>query len=133
MRGTRPQTFTIFTITHKVVVYAPAERADTPTLFHLYVLCSLHGPANLKIKSTRRTVLTPFEFFLSAWFMDQYTPGKCMCRAHKKKELNNFTLLSLVRCLSIHAIKSLTWILRCCPIHAIKLLNFDSRVLVWKC
>jgi hypothetical protein len=28
--------FTLFTITYKVAVYAPAERADTLTLFHLY-------------------------------------------------------------------------------------------------
>ncbi len=26
--------------------------------------------------------------------MDQYTPGKCMCSAHKEKQLNNFTLFS---------------------------------------
>jgi hypothetical protein len=34
-----------FTITSKVAVYAPAEWADTLTLFHLlykYVLCSVH-------------------------------------------------------------------------------------------
>jgi hypothetical protein len=35
--------FTQFTITYKVAVYAPAERADTLPLFHLYpyVLCGI--------------------------------------------------------------------------------------------
>jgi hypothetical protein len=32
----RPPPFTTFTITSKVAVYAPAEWADTLTLFHLY-------------------------------------------------------------------------------------------------
>ncbi len=35
-RGACPPPFTLFTITNKVAVYAPAERADTLTLFHLY-------------------------------------------------------------------------------------------------
>ncbi len=34
--GTRPPPFTLFTITYKVAVYAPAERADTLPQFHLY-------------------------------------------------------------------------------------------------
>ncbi len=34
--GARLPPFTIFTITYKVTVYAPAERADTLPLFHLY-------------------------------------------------------------------------------------------------
>jgi hypothetical protein len=36
--GARPPSFTLFTITYKVAVYvyAPGERADTLTLFHLY-------------------------------------------------------------------------------------------------
>jgi hypothetical protein len=34
--GARPPPFIIFTITSKVAVYAPAEWADTLTLFHLY-------------------------------------------------------------------------------------------------
>jgi hypothetical protein len=34
--GARPPPFTTFTITSKVAVYAPAEWADTLTLFHLY-------------------------------------------------------------------------------------------------
>jgi hypothetical protein len=33
--GARPPPFTTFTITSKVAVYAPAEWADTLTLFHL--------------------------------------------------------------------------------------------------
>jgi len=33
--GARPYPFTTFTITRKVAVYAPAEWADTLTLFHL--------------------------------------------------------------------------------------------------
>jgi hypothetical protein len=35
--GARPPPFTIFTITNKIAVYAPAERADTLHLFHLYL------------------------------------------------------------------------------------------------
>ncbi len=35
-RGARPTPFTTFTKTSKVLVYAPAEWADTLTLFHLY-------------------------------------------------------------------------------------------------
>jgi hypothetical protein len=34
--GACPYPFTLITITYKVAVYAPAERADTLTLFHLY-------------------------------------------------------------------------------------------------
>jgi hypothetical protein len=34
--GVLPPPFTMSTITYKVVVYAPAERADTLTLFLLY-------------------------------------------------------------------------------------------------
>jgi hypothetical protein len=34
--GARPPPFTTVTITSKVAVYAPAEWADTLTLFHLY-------------------------------------------------------------------------------------------------
>jgi hypothetical protein len=33
--GARPPPFITFTITSKVAVYAPAELADTLTLFHL--------------------------------------------------------------------------------------------------
>ena len=33
--------FTIATITQKVIVYVPAERADTLPLFHLYPICTL--------------------------------------------------------------------------------------------
>ncbi len=40
--GARPPLFTISTITYKVVVYAPAERAESVPLFLLYpyVLCA---------------------------------------------------------------------------------------------
>ncbi len=45
--GACPLPFTIFTITYKVAVYvyAPAERADKLTLFHLYpyVLCGQYS------------------------------------------------------------------------------------------
>jgi hypothetical protein len=34
--GSRPPPFTTVTITYKVAVYAPAEWANTLTLFHLY-------------------------------------------------------------------------------------------------
>ncbi len=41
MGGARRPPITIFTITYKVAVYAPAERAGTLPLIHLYpyVLC----------------------------------------------------------------------------------------------
>jgi hypothetical protein len=38
--GARPSPFTISTITYKVVVYAPAERADKLPLFLLYPFMS---------------------------------------------------------------------------------------------
>jgi hypothetical protein len=43
--GAHPPPFTTFTFTSKVAVYAPAEWADTLTLFHLYlyVLCGGNG------------------------------------------------------------------------------------------
>jgi hypothetical protein len=41
MRGCTPTAFQPTTITYKVAVYAPAERADTLPLFHLYLLCIL--------------------------------------------------------------------------------------------
>ncbi len=34
--------FTLFAITYKVAVYSPAERADTLTLFHLYLPNSIY-------------------------------------------------------------------------------------------
>jgi len=37
----RPPPFALFTITYKVAVYAPAERADTLPVFHLYPTCNL--------------------------------------------------------------------------------------------
>jgi hypothetical protein len=39
----RPLPFTLFTITYKVAVYTPADRADTLPLFHFYPLyvCNL--------------------------------------------------------------------------------------------
>ncbi len=36
VKGALPPLFTIFTITYKVAVYAPAERADKLPLFRLY-------------------------------------------------------------------------------------------------
>jgi hypothetical protein len=47
--GCTPTPFHSITITYKVAVYAPAERADTLPLFHtylistLYVLCGAHS------------------------------------------------------------------------------------------
>ncbi len=49
--GCTPTPFTIFTITYKVVVYAPVKRADTPPVstLLLYVLCGytlqVHQPS----------------------------------------------------------------------------------------
>jgi hypothetical protein len=39
--GARPPPFTISTITYKVAVYAPVERAGTLPVFHLYPTCTL--------------------------------------------------------------------------------------------
>jgi hypothetical protein len=39
--GARPPPLITFTITSKVAVYAPAEWADTLTLFHLRKICTL--------------------------------------------------------------------------------------------
>ena len=47
-RGCTPTLFTLFTITYKVAVYAPAERADTLHQFHLYPYkYSVGGPLRL--------------------------------------------------------------------------------------
>ncbi len=40
-KGCTPNPFQPITITCKVAVYAPAERADTLPLFHLYPMCTL--------------------------------------------------------------------------------------------
>jgi hypothetical protein len=53
--GARPPLFTIFTITYKVAMYAPAERADilySPYFIHPYALCglSLHPVSDAKLK-----------------------------------------------------------------------------------
>ncbi len=50
--GARPPPFTLFTITYKVVVYAPAERADTLPLFLLY-------PYMYSVLTTLTTTLLP--------------------------------------------------------------------------
>ncbi len=42
--GARPPPFTTIIITSKVAVYAPAEWADTLTLFHLYQYMYSVGP-----------------------------------------------------------------------------------------
>ncbi len=39
--GCTPTPFHPFTMTYKVAVYAPAERVDTLSLFHLYPICTL--------------------------------------------------------------------------------------------
>jgi hypothetical protein len=39
--GCTPTTGQHITITYKVAVYTPAERADTFPLFHLYPICTL--------------------------------------------------------------------------------------------
>ncbi len=39
--GARPTPFTLFTITYKVAVYAPAESAFSLPLFHLCPICTL--------------------------------------------------------------------------------------------
>jgi hypothetical protein len=48
VRGSSPSPFTICTITYKVVVYAPAERADILPLFLLYdFMFSVEKPAKI--------------------------------------------------------------------------------------
>jgi hypothetical protein len=48
--GARPSPFTISTITYKVVVYVPDERADTLPIFLLYsVACPVHEGGGGKI------------------------------------------------------------------------------------
>ncbi len=55
-----PPPFTTFTITSKVAVYAPAEWADTLTLFHLYqytictLLVSQFGSRRFKTIATKK-------------------------------------------------------------------------------
>jgi hypothetical protein len=41
--GMPPPPFTIFTITYKVAVYAPTERADTLTQFYLFYLALMYS------------------------------------------------------------------------------------------
>jgi hypothetical protein len=48
--GARPPPFNIFTITHKVEVYAPAERADTLLIFLLY-------PYMYSVDMDKRTII----------------------------------------------------------------------------
>ncbi len=49
VRGACPSSFTLFSITYKVAVYAPAERADPLSVFHIYpymfsvVLCFFYA------------------------------------------------------------------------------------------
>ncbi len=47
--GCTPTPLTLFTITYKVALYAPAQRTDTLTLLHLYsyVLCGLESRSNI--------------------------------------------------------------------------------------
>jgi hypothetical protein len=54
--GARPPPFAIVTITYKVAVYAPAERADTIRLFLLYpyVLCGLLSPPHGEYWNSKR-------------------------------------------------------------------------------
>ncbi len=41
--GCTPIAFQTITIMYKVAVYAPAKRADTLPVFHLYPICNLLG------------------------------------------------------------------------------------------
>jgi hypothetical protein len=49
--GARPPPLITFTLTSKVAVYAPAEWADTLTLFHLYQYVYSVGPP-MQLRST---------------------------------------------------------------------------------
>jgi hypothetical protein len=55
----RPLYFTVATVTNKVAVYAPAERADTVPLFHLYsyVLCVYYNSAVTHLLSISRILI----------------------------------------------------------------------------
>ncbi len=59
----RPTPFLPFTITYKVAVYAPAERTDTLSLFHLYPICTLwyseKNPFQISISCRRRHGVRP--------------------------------------------------------------------------
>ena len=59
--GARPPPFITFTLTSKVAVYAPAEWADTLTLFHLYQYMYSVGPA-LVFDSTTVDLFGPINF-----------------------------------------------------------------------
>ncbi len=70
MGGARPPPFITFTITSKVAVYAPAEWADTLTLFNLYKKYVLCGFNHLDVFSlTINETASPFNvrslFYLS--------------------------------------------------------------------
>jgi hypothetical protein len=47
--GCTPTPFQTITITYKVAVYDPAERADTLPLFHLHPICTLWFPLQVFI------------------------------------------------------------------------------------
>jgi hypothetical protein len=53
--GCTPTPFHSVTITYKVAVYAPAERADKPPLFHLYPICTLCFEHCMRITDTEYT------------------------------------------------------------------------------
>jgi hypothetical protein len=56
--GARPSPFTLFTITYKVAVYAPAERADILPLFLLYPY--MYSVVHSEVRQTD-TLLKPDE------------------------------------------------------------------------
>jgi hypothetical protein len=67
----RPPTFTQFTITYKVVVYAPAEWADTLTLFHLLVkVCTLWFEPSFVDRDKKQTRID-LRGISTNWFKNQ--------------------------------------------------------------
>jgi hypothetical protein len=89
--GTRPPPFTLFTITYKVAFYAPAERADTLPVFHLYPICT---PG---CGTTEYTELQwPLSGAHSIMLLNQPHPGEGEGARHPPFTLSNITSKDVV-------------------------------------
>ncbi len=76
--GARPPTFTTITITSKVAVYAPAEWADTLTLFHLYqYMYSVVATVNPLLRGDTAFVLN-HTFWRCMYEITQIVDGPCV-------------------------------------------------------
>ena len=91
-----PFTFTLSTITYKVVVYTPAEREDTLPLFllHLYmysVLLALPQPLNLVYLFNIYVFFSSSIIFFIIWDKGNVRIQKNVFQ-FKKTKLNNFSI-----------------------------------------